>query len=30
MIVASRSYQANGKTITQGDTILQTLVGLIR
>lgn len=30
MIVASRSYQANGKTITQGDSILQTLVGLIR
>lgn len=30
MIVASRSYQANGKTITEGDTILQTLVGLIR
>lgn len=30
MIVASRSYQANSKTITQGDTILQTLVGLVR
>lgn len=30
MIVSSRSYQANSKTITQGDTILQTLVNLIR
>lgn len=30
MIIASRSYQANGKAITTGDEILQDLVGLIR
>lgn len=30
MIVASRAYQANSKTITTGDDTLQTLVGLIR
>lgn len=30
MIVASRAYQANSKTITTGDQTLETLVGLIR
>lgn len=30
MIVASRAFQANGKSITTGDQVLQDIIGLVR